>query len=82
MTLDLDAIKALTAKLHMIHEWRIGNEAADTIDALVAEVERLRAMFRVNMLRYGPPGIDHAAIDSLLQGQERARAALKGTDHD
>jgi hypothetical protein len=42
--------------------------ARSDIPALVAEVERLRAVFRVNLLRYGPPGTDHAKIDALLKG--------------
>lgn len=32
------------------------------------KVERLRAVFRVNMLRYGPPGTSHEEIDALLNG--------------
>jgi hypothetical protein len=42
--------------------------------ALEAKVAGLRSAFRVNMLRYGPPGTSHeeidAAIDAALATQE------------
>jgi hypothetical protein len=39
--------------------------AADRIEALTADNARLRAAFRVNMLRF-VPGVTHADIDAVI----------------
>jgi hypothetical protein len=47
--------------------------AADRIEALTADNARLRAAFRVNMLRF-VPGVTHADIDAVIS------AALTGKE--
>ena len=58
----------------IIHARAVRAAARTDVPALVAEVEKLRAVFRVNMLRYGPPGTDHAKIDALLKGTDNDKA--------
>lgn len=43
------------------------NALQEYLQFLADQNNRLRAAFRVNMLRYGPPGISHAEIDAALQ---------------
>lgn len=56
----------------VIEEYQYGQTALPAMlrdgAAAVREVGRLRAAFRVNMLRYGPPGTSHEEIDALLNG--------------
>jgi hypothetical protein len=58
----------------VFHPWVYG-EAADEIERLLAENKRLRAAFRINMLRLNP-ALRHAEIDALL-GESPARGGEK-----
>lgn len=51
------------------HEYILASEVAALIAAnaaLEAKVAGLRAAFRVNMLRFGPPGTSHEEIDAAI----------------
>ncbi len=76
-------LRAESETRHQLHleQVRITNEWIADRDRLVAanskleaKVTGLRAAFRVNMLRFGPPGTSHeeidAAIDAALATQE------------
>jgi len=53
------------------------NKAADHIEALTADNARLRAAFRVNMLRF-VPGVTHADIDAVISAALNAGKEANG----
>jgi hypothetical protein len=67
------AAKATDEGLKLIHmaNAKAQRQVAELLQAAEAREAKLRATFRVNMLRYGPPGTSHEEIDAMVNGEAK-----------
>ena len=67
----------LIKRLRMIHEWKVGKEAADRIEALTAENAQLRDAVYIDDLTVTLQGEDRvAAIEGLGRALDLLRADM------
>ena len=62
----------LIARLRMIHEWKVGNAAADRIEALVRESAEMEAEAHAHIELWGAALREKAAVEERAEQMEAA----------